>query len=111
MAGKQELQGESVAGRGALAELLAEAKRQWHYWRSQHVRARRRGEQWRERWQAAEQQLQAAQQTIAQLERVQASLQQRNQELLQSPFGKRSEKQRVGGATGAAATPGGGAGA
>ena len=32
-------------------------------------------------------------------------MQQRNQELLQNPFGKRSEKQRAGGATGAAPQP------
>ena len=58
------MQGEAVGGLGALAE----ARRQWHYWRSQHARAKQRGEQWRERWQATEQQLQAAQQTIAQLQ-------------------------------------------
>ena len=109
MAGQQELPGEAVGGRGALAGLLVEAKRQWHYWRSQHARAKQRGEQWRARWRAAQQQLQAAQQTIAQLqaqvtelEQQQASLQQRNQELLHNRFGKRSEKQRAGSATGTA---------
>ena len=82
---------------------LVEAKRQGHYWRSQHRRAKQRSEQWRARYGEVAQQLADAQQRIAQLqaqlqelERENAGLQQRHQDLLRSPFGKRSEKRQGG---------------
>ena len=87
-----------------------EAKRQWHYWRSMHQRAKERLERWKLRCGEAEQKLADAQQRIEQLhERIQeleqenAGLQQRNRDLLQSPFGKRSEKRQSGSEGGAAA--------
>ena len=84
---------------------LVEAKRQWHYWQSQHQRAKQRGEQWQQSCGETEQKLAAAQQRIAQLqarveelEREAAGPQQRNRDLLRSPFGKRSEKRQSSGA-------------
>ena len=92
-----------------LSGQLVEAKRQWHYWQSQHRRAKQRGEQWKVRYGEAQRKLADAQHRIEQLrERVQelerenAGLQQRNQDLLQSPFGKRSEKRQSGSAGGTA---------
>ncbi len=89
---------------------LVEAKRQWHYWQSQHRRAKQRGEQWKQRCGETEQKLAAAQQRMAQLEgqveeleRELAGLKQRNRDLLRSPFGKRSEK-RPGTSEGGAGT-------
>ena len=82
---------------------LVEAKRQWHYWRSMHQRAKGRIEQWQLRYGEAQQKLAEAQQRSAQqqariqeLEQEHAGLKQRNQDLLQSPFGKRSEKRQSG---------------
>ncbi len=87
-----------------------EAKRQWHYWRSMHQRAKERLERWKLRCGEAEQKLAEAQQRSEQLhERIQeleqenAGLQQRNRDLLQSAFGKRSEKRQSGSEAGAAA--------
>ena len=89
---------------------LVEAKRQWHYWQSQHKRAKERIEQWKLRCGEAEQKLADGQQRIEQLQaRIQeleqenAGLKQRNQDLLRSPFGKRSEKRQSGSEAGAAA--------
>lgn len=82
---------------------MVEAKRQWHYWQSQHKRAKQRIEQWQLRCGAAEQKLADAQQRseqlqarVQELEQENAGLKQRNQELLRSPFGKRSEKRQSG---------------
>ena len=89
---------------------LVEAKRQWHYWRSMHQRAKERIKQWQLRCGEAQQKLAEAQQRSEQLhERIQeleqetAGLKQRNQDLLRSPFGKRSEKRQSGSEGGAAA--------
>ena len=94
----------------SLSVQMVEAKRQWHYWQSQHKRAKQRIEQWQLRCGEAEQKLADAQQRNAQLQaRVQeleqenAGLQQRNQDLLRSPFGQRSEKRHSGGEGGAPA--------
>lgn len=82
---------------------LVEAKRQWRYWQSQHKRAKQRSEQWKLRCQQTEQKLADAQHKneqqqarIEELEQENAGLKQRNQDLLRSPFGKRSEKRRSG---------------
>ena len=90
---------------------LVEAKRAAHYWRSQHARAKERGAQWQAQWREAERKLAAAQQRIEQLagrvtelEQENAGLQQRNQDLLKAPFGKRSEK-RAGGSDGGPGQP------
>ncbi len=87
-----------------------ESKRQWHYWQSQHKRAKQRGEQWKQRCGETEQKLAAAQQRIAQLaarveelERETAGLKQRNRDLLRSAFGMRSEKRQSANEGGAAA--------
>ena len=91
---------------------MVEAKRQWHYWQSQHKRAKERIEQWKMRCGEAQQKLAAAQQRIEQqheriqeLEQENAGLKQRNQDLLQSPFGKRSEKRQSGSEEGGNAEP------
>lgn len=91
---------------------LVEAKRQWHYWQSQHKRANQRSEQWKSRCGQAQQKLADAQQRIEQLqarieqlEQENAGLKQRNQDLLRSPFGQRSEKRQSGSEAGTAAAP------
>ena len=103
-----QLQGERER---SLSVPLVEAKRQWHYWQSQHKRAKQRIEQWQLRCGNAEQKLADAQQRneqlqarVQELEQENAGLKQRNQDLLRSPFGKRSEKRHSGGEGGAPAT-------
>ena len=80
---------------------LVEARRQWHYWRSMHARAKERIAQWQSRHAARQRELAQAQLRIEQLqarvqelERENAGLKQRNHDLLQTPFGKRSEKRK-----------------
>ena len=90
----------------AEAVALVEAKQAAHSWRSMHARAKERLGQWR----AAERQLAEARRQIAQLagrvrEQENAGLRQRQQELLKTPFGKRSEK-RQGGSAGGPGQPG-----
>ena len=80
---------------------LVETKRQWHYWRSMHARAKERIAQWQSRHGATERELaqaqlriQQLQERVQELERQNAGLKQRNNDLLQTPFGKRSEKRK-----------------
>ena len=82
-----------------LAAELVEWKRQAHYWRSQHRRAKERIAGWQAKWQAEKRELAAAQgeiqglrQQVAVLEQENEGLRRENKELLQSPFKKRSEK-------------------
>ena len=87
----------------AEAVALVEAKQAAHYWRSMHARAKARVAQRWGQWRAAERQLAEARRQIAQLagrvrelEQENAGLRQRQQELLKTPFGKRSEKRQSG---------------
>ena len=96
----------------AEAVALVEAKQAAHYWRSMHARAKARVAQRWGQWRAAERQLADARRQIAQLagrvrelEQENAGLRQRQQELLKTPFGKRSEK-RQGGSAGGPGQPG-----
>ena len=82
-----------------LAAELVEWKRQAHYWRSQHRRAKERIAGWQAKWQAVKQELAEAQgeiqglrQQVAVLQQENEGLRRENKELLQSPFKKRSEK-------------------
>ena len=91
----------------AEAVALVEAKQAAHSWRSMHARAKARVAQRWGQWRAAERQLADARRQIAQLagrvrelEQENAGLRQRQQELLKTPFGKRSEKRQGGSADG-----------
>ena len=109
---------------------LVEAKRQWHYWRSMHQQAKERIKQWQlrcgeaqqkrsrapelaeaqqanlaacPRWHTYRSEVEQLHERIQELEQETAGLKQRNQDLLRSPFGKRSEKRQSGSEAGAAA--------
>ena len=86
---------------------LVDLKRQAHYWRSQHARAKERSAAWQAKWKATQQELAAALQKLRGLrQQVQAlqqeneGLRQENKQLLQSPFKKRSEKSKSQGQDG-----------
>ena len=92
---------------------LVEAKWEAQYWRSQHARAKQRAAHWQSRCRqaehsatAAEQRAARAEQRVRELELENAGLQQRNRDLLQTPFGRRSERQNRPGADGSEGQPG-----
>ena len=91
---------------GALSIEVIDLRRDAHYWRSQHARAKERIAAWRAKWKTARQELADALRKIGQVRKqVQAleqenaglrqeveGLQRENRQLRQTPFQKRSEK-------------------
>ena len=79
---------------------MVEAKRQWHYWRSQHKRAKERIEQWKLRCGEADRKLADAQQRIAQLQERIEALEQENAGLQQRSRPARGRIRSRGGRAG-----------
>ena len=92
----------------AEAVALVEAKQAAHYWRSMHARAKERWGQCGQRsgsWRRRGGRSRSWPGGWRELEQENAGLRQRQQELLKTPFGKRSEK-RQGGSAGGPGQPG-----